>query len=85
MVKRAKPFDYFNYIRFGDVVHSELAMQTQYASRHLAGEHGFADLGSDLRWYGSTGDYHGLMIHRDDAAEFVKRVISRRNALGVVQ
>ncbi len=39
----------------------------------------FIDLGSDLRWYGHTGDYHNLYLHQDDVDEFVRRVKDHRS------
>lgn len=74
-----------DYVNFGDsCVHVEggVDMQTQYASRYLDGRHGFADLGSDLRWIGHLGDYHGVRIHKDDVQTFIDRVKKHRIGLG---
>ena len=62
-----------DYVDFGDVARGQCHQQCQYAARNLAGEHGSLDLGSDLRWAGNTADYHGLLIHKDDAVTFVAR------------
>lgn len=66
--------DTTGYVRFGDVARDRCGMQCQYAARNLAGEHGSGDVGSDLRWHGDTADYHNLLIHPDDADEFVRRL-----------
>ena len=62
-----------NYINFGDYVRKELNQQCQYVSRYLTGSHGDANLGEGLRYIGSQADYHGIMIHKDDAKIFVKQ------------
>ena len=72
MAERTQPEDITAYIPFGEVARQRCGMQCQYASRHLSDEFG-ADLGSDLRWFGDTHRYHGLMIHKVDADEFVRR------------
>lgn len=74
---RPEPDDITNYIEFGDVARGRCRMQCQYASRYLDGGCGSPDLGSDLRWYGSTSDYHFIMIHKDDADTFVGRMRER--------
>jgi hypothetical protein len=71
-----------DYVDFGDVARGRCSMQCQYASRYLAGAHGYADLGSDIRWYGALADYHRLRIHKDDVEAFVERVLKHRSALG---
>lgn len=73
MASKPQPADTTDYIEFGDVARDRCGQQCQYAARNLAGEHGSADIGSDLRWYGNTADYHYLMIHKDDADVFVTR------------
>jgi hypothetical protein len=83
MAKRPAPTDISEYTPFGDVARDRCGMQCQYACRYLAGEHGSPDLGSDLRWYGDTASYHGLNIHRDDAAVFVRRAREYRLANGI--
>ena len=62
-----------DYVNFGDVARGHCHQQCQYAARNLAGEHGSADLDSDLRWVGDTADYHRLQIHKDDVETFVAR------------
>lgn len=74
MARREAPENTEDYVRFGDVARDRCGMQCQYARHYLGGEHGSTDLGSDLRWFGETEDYHRLMIHREDADEFVRRV-----------
>lgn len=73
MASRPVPTDISDYVRFGDVAIDRCGQQCQYAVRHLAGEHGSFDLGSDLRWAGFTGDYHKILLHRDDVETFVSR------------
>jgi hypothetical protein len=80
MARRPAPEDTAPYVPFGDVARQRLHEQCQYASRYLEGELGDPDLGSDLRWYGDTADYHGLQIHQDDVEEFVRRVRDYRRA-----
>lgn len=72
-----------DYIRFGDVAIERCREQCQYAVRYLAGVHRYADLASDLRWYGDTADYHKVMIHKDDADEFVRRMRDYRIKNGI--
>lgn len=75
------------FVSLGDVSRRELGMQAQYASRYVTGEcpDEYPDVASDesfgepLRVFGNSGDYHSLMIHSDDAAEFVERVNRFRN------
>lgn len=81
-MRREPPADTSDYIEFGDVARARCGQQCQYASRNLAGELGSTDLGSDLRWYGNTADYHFLMIHREDADEFVRRMREHRITSG---
>jgi hypothetical protein len=79
MTQRPAPENTADYIRFGDVARDRCGMQCQYASRYLMGElNGYPKLGEDLRWFGDTGSYHGLMIHKGDADEFVRRVRKHR-------
>lgn len=68
------PADTSDYTRFGDVARDRCGMQCQYACHYLAGEHGSPNLAEGLRWYGNTRDYHNLMIHKDDAKNFVDRL-----------
>jgi hypothetical protein len=73
------PDDMTNYIHFGDFVHKEIGMQTQYASHYLCGSiDGYTHLGKDLRYFGDSGDYHGILIHKDDAQIFKKRMEEHR-------
>lgn len=77
-MKRQAPSDVSDYIHFGDVARDRCGMQCQYCRHYLAGEHGSPDLGSDLRWFGDTSDYHKLQIHKEDADTFVRRVYRHR-------
>lgn len=76
------------YVAFGDVVHSRIGMQTQYAARYVGGTLGKAnltsnpDLGRELRVLGDPGNYHDMLIHVDDVEEFVARVEKARNQEG---
>jgi len=73
-----------DYIRFGEVARDRCGMQCQYASRYLMGDlDGYPKLGEDLRWFGRTEDYHGLMIHKDDADTFVRRAREHRTQGGM--
>ncbi len=71
--------DTSEYVRFGDVARDRCGMQCQYCCRYLEGKGGAVDLGSDLRWLGRTATYHELLIHKDDADEFVRRVRAYRS------
>lgn len=73
-----------DYVSFGDVARDQCNEQCQYASRYLDGRHGFPNLGEGIRIKGSTADYHFLLIHKDDVAEFVKRVLDYRKATGMI-
>lgn len=73
MSTRTAPNDTTNFTNFGDAVRGACNEQCQYLVRHLAGIHGSKDLGSDLRWFGSLGDYHDVMIHKDDVGIFIRR------------
>lgn len=75
-----------SFVRLGDALSEHgIAMQTQYASRYLTGLEG-AHLGDglrvDLTGYESGGNYHAILIHRDDAAEFCRRVREYRLSIG---
>lgn len=68
------------YVDFGDVSRQQLGEQCQYGSRYIDGRiDGYPNLGHGLRFkgYDSNGrinNYHDMKIHRDDVAEFVRRV-----------
>lgn len=54
--------------------------QNQYASRHADGRIDSANLGQGLRWKGlDGGDYHSILIHRDDLLTFHARSHAYRN------
>jgi hypothetical protein len=48
--------------------------QNQYVSRFINGRHGDPQLGIGLRFEGDPSDYHAVLIHKDDHAEFQRRV-----------
>lgn len=48
--------------------------QNQYASRFIDGRLDSANLGAGLRFSGDPSDYHFVRIHKDDHAEFHRRV-----------
>lgn len=63
------------YVHFGDIALDLLRQQSQYASRYVDGKiEGYPNLGNDLRFQGSSSDYHELKIHKDDIEEFIRRV-----------
>jgi hypothetical protein len=63
------------FVVFGDVSRGELRKQAQYGSRYVDGViEGYPNLGEGLRFVGDTDNYHELLIHKDDIAEFVRRV-----------
>lgn len=69
------------YIDFGDLVRGKLGMQCQYASRYLDGTiEGYPCLGEGLRITGSLDMYHTLLIHKDDATEFIRRMTEYRES-----
>lgn len=53
--------------------------QNQYASCHVSGSHGGADLGAGLRWkIPEHGTYHDIRIHKDDLLTFHARFLEHR-------
>ncbi|MBI2545302.1 MAG: hypothetical protein HYW22_01730 [Candidatus Aenigmarchaeota archaeon] len=72
------------FVRFGEVAHRELEMQTQYAVQYTGipefrsvRDPNGPNLGKGLRFKTDKavgGNYHGVEIHRDDIAEFVRKV-----------
>lgn len=71
-----------DYVRFGDVARQRCGMQCQYCARYLDGSLKAPNLGEGLRWKGDVTRYHGLVLHRDDVDEFVRRVRAFREPLG---
>ncbi len=64
-----------DFVNFGDVALGILNKQSQYASRYVDGRiDDRPNLGKGLRFEGDPADYHFLKIHKDDIAEFIKRV-----------
>ena len=62
--------------------HDRRLGQNQYASRMIEGKHGSPCLGGSLRWKhldDPGGNYHAILIHKDDLAEFHRRVEAHRN------
>jgi len=73
------------YTQFGPVARNQIDMQCQYASRYVTGVAGFPNLSEGLRFRNvSPANYHNIEIHRDDVAEFVKRVQDHRRARGQI-
>ncbi len=75
------------FVSFGDAAR-KVGIQSQYASRYVAGDSDHANCGSDpalgrvLRFVGDPGDYHDLLIHADDVDEFVTRVKAAKTKEG---
>lgn len=59
--------------------------QNQYASRYVHGRiEPYPNLGEGLRWKNrDSGNYHSILIHRDDLNEFHRRVRAYRQINGV--
>ena len=77
--------EYRDYVEFGDVARGQLGQQCQYASRYLDGKCGGPNLGEGIRFvWLSPGDYHSIIIHKDDVEKFVQRVIQYRKDLGLI-
>ena len=75
------------FVSFGDAAR-KIGIQSQYASRYVAGGDGYANCGSDpelgrvLRFEGDPGDYHDLKIHAQDVDEFAARVKAAKQKEG---
>lgn len=82
MSRRLPPeADPAQYLELGEVAHAEpLCMQSQYAARYLDGRiQGYPNLGDvepPIRWAGDTANYHDILIHKDDAEAFRRRVVA---------
>jgi hypothetical protein len=62
------------FVNFGEIAHQIFGQQTQSASRYIDGViPGWPNLGEDLRFKGSTENYHFVRIHKDDIEEFIRR------------
>lgn len=63
------------YTSFGDVAREQLGQQCQYASRYVTGRNDdYPNLGEGLRFKNlDDGNYHAILIHRDDIDTFVQR------------
>jgi hypothetical protein len=72
-----------DYIPFGDIARQQIGMQCQYAKDYLDADD-YPDLATGVRWKGRLADYHSVVIHKDDVAGFVERVIAFRRARGVI-
>jgi hypothetical protein len=55
--------------------------QNQYASRYIEGKRGYECLGEGLRFKNLDGNYHEILIHKDDLLEFHRRVENHKNKL----
>lgn len=71
------------YLDFGKVAHGVCGMQSQYCSRYVDG-FDCPNFGQGLRIIGRREDYHFLRVHRDDAAEFARRVNEYRREKGMI-
>ena len=72
--------DVNDYVNFGDIARRQLDQQCQYISRYVDGViEGWPNLGTGLRFKGRPDAYYSLQIHKDDVAEFVRRVKEHRN------
>jgi len=71
-----------DYVDFGAVA-QKCGEQCHYASRYLDGRHGFPYLGEGIRFKNLSENYHFLLIHKDDEAEFVRRVLAYRKEKGI--
>ena len=61
------------YVSFGDIAREQMDMQCQYAVRYLFPNQDRPYLGEAIRTTGTIMEYHGVKIHRDDIAEFLRR------------
>jgi hypothetical protein len=81
--KSTEPKQDPDYINFGDYARKELNQQCQYASHYITGVAGYENLGKGLRLKKiDTGDYHDIMIHKDDAKIFKDRYHKYRKEIG---
>lgn len=71
-----------DYVGFGDIARGQIGMQCQYASRYVHGVGDYPNLGVGLRFTGTNADYHSMKIHKDDVAEFVRRMKEHRSSMG---
>jgi hypothetical protein len=70
-----------DYINFGDFARNQVGMQCQYASHYLRGLDGYPNLGTGLRFTNDkTGNYHDILIHKDDAILFKERLEKHQKA-----
>lgn len=72
------PVDSDGMVSLGDVARQVLHQQAQYVSYYLTGIAGYPKLGNGLRIQSDGFNYHSNRIHKDDAAEFVRRVLNSR-------
>lgn len=59
-----------DYIDFSEVARKQCGMIAQYCREYLIDP----IVGKDIRWQVKYGDYHFIVIHKDDVEEFSKRV-----------
>jgi len=62
-------------------------MQSQYCCEYIDGFRRKPALGEGLRfhnWPNSGGDYHAILIHKDDLQTFVDRVQAHRKEIGQI-
>ncbi len=61
------------YLEFGDIARGMCGMQAQYCARYVDGSGDYPNLGQGLRII-NNDDWYAIKVHRDDAAEFARRV-----------
>ena len=74
------------YVEFREAS-SKCGMSNQYCSEYIDGLRRKPALGEGLRfhnWPNASGNYHGILIHRDDVASFVERVQAHRREIGQI-
>lgn len=74
--KYGSKIDSEGYISVGTFANQELGRQAKNIASLLDGEEGTSpeyNLGSELRFKGSSGNYADMKIHIDDLEAFIKR------------
>lgn len=65
------------FVTIGDFATQELRRQSKSVAAFLDGDEGTnqdINLGSGIRFKGSSGNYSDMRVHVDDLEEFIKRV-----------
>jgi hypothetical protein len=71
-----------DYVNAGDVCRDIIGQQSQYCRGYATGSRNYPNLGKGLRVHGDPGDYHSIMIHKDDYKTFVKRMAEYKKTKG---